>query len=412
MKILCLALAHPAQRFVPGSPVRGARLLLYVNPEIERLLGLIGESDEVSYVDLRVSSLELTGEEKLCLARVDFGEEECAREAVTVLRNAGVPFFLFGPAVTAREKDWAEVPRVEGDILNVWAQIKEDLASGKLKTYYRATNQPRYFPARVNWNPVEPLTRRHTLNFIRGCACPKTARLVCPEYLYFGPAKLKRDPAEIVGELLEVPAKHIYLLDDDIASEPDYYQEMFSLVWNYRRHWTVKAGNNLFHFPVLIKLLAKAGTKVVFLNDDFWQGKLLSADNSSKLLHELNRRVRILRSRRMLVGAQFLLEISGETQINYDRIARTLLKVDLDFISVRFIFYDDQGKPRLVQTAYEPRLQNTDPAWIMNRFYSVSSIMNRLVTRPRYVGFYTTIVHLLPCSFAYRQNFLEGIPVV
>ncbi len=411
MKVLCLALAHPAQRFVPGFPVRGARSLLYVNPEFERLLGLISEYDEFSYVDLRVSSIKFTGEEKLCLVRVDFGEEECARETVTVLQKAGLPFLLFGPAITARGKEWGEVPRVEGDILNIWAQIREDLLSGKLKPYYRATDQPHYFPAHINWNPVEPLTRRHTLNFIRGCACPEPTRLICPEYLYFGPAKLKRDPSEVVGELLEIPAKHIYLLDDDIACEPDYYQEMFNLVWNYRRHWTVKAGNNLFHFPTLIKLLAKAGTKVVFLNDDFWQGKLLSIDGSSALLRELNRRVRILRSKKMLVGAQFLLEISSETQTNYDRIARALLKVDLDLISVRFFSYDDRGNPRLVPISYEPRLQDTDPAWIMNRFYSVNSIMNRLVTRPRYIGFYTTVVHLLPCSFAYRQNFLEGIPV-
>jgi hypothetical protein len=52
----------------------------------------------------------------------------------------------------------------------------------------------------------------------------------------------------------------------------------------------------------------------------------------------------------------------------------------------------------------------TEPAWLKNRFYSMETMIDRLVRRPRRVGVFTTAVYLLPYSAAYRQSFLEGLP--
>jgi hypothetical protein len=40
----------------------------------------------------------------------------------------------------------------------------------------------------------------------------------------------------------------------------------------------------------------------------------------------------------------------------------------------------------------------------------METIADRMIRRPRRVGFFTTAVYLLPYSAAYRQSFLEGLP--
>jgi len=120
--------------------------------------------------------------------------------------------------------------------------------------------------------------------------------------------------------------------------------------------------------------------------------------------------VKFIQARRMLVGARLILRLDQDHWPDFNRIATVLHRIDLDFIEPRFIMADPTGADRLVPITYRPMLQPTDPAWVRNRFYSLREIIDRLVRRPRRVGFYSTLLYLLPYSLAYRQNLLEGIP--
>ncbi len=409
MKILAIALAPEAQQFIKGYPPKGAWLFLRPDTEISRLATL-AINDDFFYLDTRVQQLVPSNEYDLVLARVDFAQEKIANWLVEEFSRINQSVVLFGPQVTA----WNNAPpewvthRVKGDITNIFTEICNDARRQRLKSVYEAPNQPSYTVPKqgIGKRPVMNYTYQ-TIQFVRGCACPEDLRSFCPEYLYYQGKVLLRPREEVIGEVLSLPGKHIHLLDDDIARFPDYYTELFRLLWNYHRHWTVTAGDEIFRHRNFIQLIAKAGTKIIFLNETFLNPRIPQALKDATVVKRLYRRVKFLQSRRMLVGAKLTLRVD---EPNFPGIARLLSRIDLDFVEIRFIASQADGKTTLVPVSYHPGLKPDEPAWVKSHFYSFTALVDRFVRRPRRVGFYSTAMYLIPYSLAYRQNFLEGVP--
>jgi hypothetical protein len=407
VRILAVALADEAQRFIKGYPPRGARLFLQPNIEVMRLAALLRPDDDLHYIDERVEAADQF-EHDLCLIHVGFGQEERARELLHNWTTTGCSPVCFGPQVTFwREAapDWCR-RRVIGDIVDVWPKLRSDAEAGQVQPIYRASSQPTYVcprPVRVD---AEMDSSRQTVQFVLGCFCPAPVKPFCSGHLYYGTNTLVRAPAEVIGEVITTPRKRIHLLDDDVAALPDYYLELFGQLRNYHRQWIVNASERLFDHPRLVRLLAKAGTKVVFLNESFLLGRLQRATENDQLVRQLYRRVKSLQANKMLVGARLVLPLEPSAPADYDRIASVLRQIDLDFIEPRFL-RPDGG---LANIAYRPMVTAAEPAWLKNRFYSMETIADRIVRRPRRVGVFTTAAYLLPYSAAYRQSFLEGMP--
>jgi len=409
VKILAVATAAEAQRFVKGYPPKGARLLLTPDSEISRLATL-AFNDTFVYIDDRVEPAEPDSVFDLVLVRVDFNHEESARLIVEKLGEIGKPAVLFGPQVTLWKEtapEWA-THRVIGDITNVWGKIRSDAEKKCLQPVYISPPVPNYIvPHSGLGKPLLMNTNYQAIYFVRGCTCPEEVKSLCPEFLYYQENCLKRSKEEILGEVLSLPKKHIHLLDEDIARYPDFYYEMFRLVWGYRRHWTVNASDRIFDYPNLIRLIAKAGTKIIFLNESFLGPRLEQALRDESVAKWLYRRVKLLQSRRLLVGTRLTLPAAGA---NYTKIAGLLRRVDLDFLEVRFTENSQNGKKRILPITYHTQLQADEPAWVKGQFYAMDALLDRFSRRPRRVGFYSTGWYLIPYSLAYRQNFLEGLP--
>jgi hypothetical protein len=425
VRFAALALADDSRRFVPGYPPKGARLFLRPNLEISRLAGLISGTDQLVCRDQRVETLQWDGPVDLCLVHVGFGHERSAQELTAELSKTGTSHLLFGPAVTS----WGDNPpawagaRVSGDLLNAWTEIRADVEDATLRPFYRASRDPHYHPPSRGFGRWPSMhTQDQTTVFVQGCSCPSSVRRFCSQHLYYGQNRLARSKDEIVGEIMTLPGKCIRLLDDDISRRPDYYHDVFRSLWNYKRLWTVNAGDDLFSQPGLISLLAKAGTRVILLNESFLEHRLLEATRSERLVKHLYRKVKYLQSRRMLVGARATLALTPGQTDDFEQAASVLRRIDLDFVELRLILKRGDAGPRLpgtaaadtrlVRAAYEPMLDPSRPAWIVQRFYSIGRILNRMARRPRRAGFYTTARFLLPYSMAYRQDFLEGVASV
>jgi hypothetical protein len=406
VNVLAVALADDTQRFTKGYPPKGARLFLQPNIEVMRLAALLQPGDHLRYLDERVETVEQP-DRCLCLVYVGFGQEERARELHHNWTGSGCTPVFFGPQVTS----WREAapawcaPRVVGDITDIWPRLRSDSESGHLEPVYTASDLPGYVsPRQVRVN-IEMDSSRQAIQFMRGCSCPDPVKPFCPENLYYGSNTLLRAPEEVIGEVITLPGKRIHLLDDDVASAPEYYQDLFGRLRNYHRQWIVNASERLFDQPRLIRLLAKAGTKIVYLNESFLLGRLHRAAGSHQLVHQLYRRVKSLQANKMLVGSRLIMPMEPSIPEDYDKIASVLRQIDLDFIEPRFLNPDGS----LARVAYRPMVTAAEPAWLKNRFYSMETIADRLLRRPRRVGVFTTAVYLLPYSAAYRQNFLEGL---
>jgi len=405
VNVLAVALADESQRFIKGYPPKGARLFLQPNVEVMRLASLLRPGDHLRYLDERVEPAE-PSDCNLCLVHVGLGQADRARE---LLHGWGgcTPVF-FGPqAASWRDSapTWCR-HRVVGDITEAWSRLRDDAESRQLREVYVAPGRPGYVaPRQVKLNP-EMDCDRQIIQFVRGCFCPEPVRPLCSEFLYYGTSTFVRAPEEVVGEVLTLPRKRIHLLDDDVAALPDYYRELFSRLRGYHRQWVVNASDRLFDQPRLIRLLAKAGTKVIYLNESFLLGRLYRAVSDHRLVHRLYRRVKSLQASKMLVGARLVVPAEPSAPTDYDKIASVLRQIDLDFIEPRFLKRDGS----LARVVYQPMVTATEPAWLKNRFYSMETIADRMIRRPRRVGVFTTAAYLLPYSAAYRQSFLEGLP--
>lgn len=409
MKVTALALADDAQRYVRGYPPKGAWLRLYPNEEVLRLSGLAGRGDTFRYVDERVAVFAPTGDEDLVLAHVDLFQANRARTIAAAF--PGLPLVLFGrqPMLWGdAPPDWAP-SRVRGDPAAVWNELCSDARDRRLKPDYTALGTPRHLQPDPNLRISTALNSgQPALRFVRGCACPEPGRGVCSEWLVCGSERTARPIDEVIGEVLELPNKRIRLLDEDIALLPDYYSEVFGALWNLRREWTVNASDRLFAHPRLIRLLAKAGVRMVTFNDSLLIKRLPPAGIDRAAWRRLYRMVKSVQAARILVAARVPVEI-GDSPADFDLTAQTLLRLDIDIIEPWFYRRSDSGAIEPVRVVYRPKISSADPTWLRDRFYSLSAIFDRAARRPRRVGFYSTALYLVPLSFAERQDFYEGI---
>lgn len=413
MRVVAVALTHPDQQFCEGSPPKGARFLIRPDLECARLASLVYPNDEFTYADARVESVGQIPDADLILVRIGFGHEPAASVLATHWRTIGrSTVVFFGPVPTLwadSHPEWCQ-HYVVGDIINAWPELIEDARKGSLRQRYTAPKGPTYVPARRGLGR-RPLmnTGYQRIGFIRGCSCPVSVQRLCPEYLYHGEETLLRSSEEVCGEILTLPGKHIELLDDDVAHHPDYYYNMFRQVWNYHRYWSVNAGDSLFQHPKMIDLMAKAGVRVVNLNESFLSDRIKQVLNDELIRRWLYRKVKLLHSRRILVGTRLTLKLDTEESVDFKRMGAILKQLDLDFVETRFLRQRQDTGWVLTPVRYEPRMSAGDPTGIKCSFYSWCAILNRLSRRPRRVGFYTTTIYLLRYSLAHRQDLLEGI---
>jgi hypothetical protein len=413
MKILALSLADDRRRFERGFPPKGAQLLLNPDLEIAQLFRRAA-GDELIYQDEKAEVLDLTVPADLVLISADFWQESRIREVVFQAADRRKPVVLFGPVATAKHEELAGIPHsvVKGSILNVWSELRADAERGKLKPVYDASPEPAYAPfdleatAKPAFDPGFQCLRA-----ILGCRCPPRLKPFCRQQLYYGDRLQRRDLRELAGEVLELRRKHIYLLDDDVALDPDFYQAFFARVWQYKREWTVLAGERIFDNPRYVRLLAKAGVRVISLNESWLDlerlGRMLA---SRRFARQMRNQVRLLHRQRLLVGCRISLFLEPGLEIDYETSYRAIEPLSVDFLQVRFFARPAPGEPFApLFVPYQPGLTPDRPTWWKTRFYELDAIVRRSLRRPVRVGFYSTLRYYYPRSFAYRQNLLEGI---
>lgn len=381
----------------------GARYFLYPNLEFQQIANFLSEP-ESSYFDERVGKVtdEVLGDFVFIYTPLEVSPRKVTEFAIR-LQEKGKKVILFGPLVSKERTSFPpHLPSIRGSILNIFPKVKEDLLKGNLAQSYDAGSNPTYFSYRWDLKIPRLNSIHQAINFILGCFCLKELKPFCPQAIYYGDRVKKRGKEEILGDILNLPYKRVSLLDEDITSDIEYYQEIFTSLWQFKKEWLVNASSAILTYPNFLRFLGKVGIRLIFLREDFLPSIELYSLNQ-KLAQEKRKEVKRIQSERILVGIKIALFL--KEGVDYEPIFRHLSLIDPDFLEIRF--FRDKNP---VYLTYHPLIGQNEPLWLKSRFYSVRSILLRLVKRPRRVGLYTTTFYALPFNLSYRQNFLEGIP--
>ena len=413
MRVLALSLADDHRRFERDLPPKGAQLLLNPDLEIAQLFSR-AQGDTIIYQDEKAEILDLTVPSDLVLISTDFWQESRIKEIAAEVRALGKRVVLFGPRATVRHQDFAGVADtvVCGSILNAWPELRRDAMQDRLQKTYQASSEPEHgrFDFKAVFKPgFDPDFQ--CLRAVIGCRCPPSMKPFCRQYLYHGDRLRTRDLRELAAEVLALRRKHVYLLDDDVALDPEFYQEFFARVWLQKREWTVLAGERIFDSPRYLRLLAKAGVRVISLNESWLNLERLNRILASRsVAHRMANQIGLLHRQRLLAGARISLFLEPGQEIDYESTYRAIEPLGIDFLQVRFFARPAPDQPFApLFVPYESGLEADRPTWWKSRFYGLGSIIRRSLRRPVRIGFYSTFRYYYPRSFAYRQNLLEGI---
>ena len=159
-----------------------------------------------------------------------------------------------------------------GEAENLWEQILDDCGRNRLRDFYKEDTYPDLqnvvLPRWENIN-LELYRRSYGRKFprmpiytTRGCVhnCK-----YCSVTRYFGRTFRFKPVKNVLDEIRSVGAESYFFVDDNIACDPDYSQELFKALAVMDISWFSQASINLSKQTQLIELAAKAGCKHLLL---------------------------------------------------------------------------------------------------------------------------------------------------
>jgi radical SAM superfamily enzyme YgiQ (UPF0313 family) len=179
---------------------------------------------------------------------------EFKRRGKTVI--AGGPMFSLVPEISSALFDSVII----GDAEEVWAELIHDFENKTLKRCYEkkltrlSTPLPRY----------DLILHKRIGDFLpvqAGRGCPHRCKF-CSIYCMYRGTYLKRDIAEVMRDIRYVKSlgfKRFLLLDDNIASDPDYLGELCGEIAGLGMEWMSQCSLNIAKKPELLKLVAQSG---------------------------------------------------------------------------------------------------------------------------------------------------------
>lgn len=396
-KFLFIYLPSSSLCYQEYFPPKGANYFLKEKEEILQIKSLIN----FDYQDLRIRKLELTEYDPIFIYCDFLSDFSTINSTIELSQNNKRKIFIFGPLITyyfyyqplffenLKKKG---VSLIVGFLPNIINKILEKKENSQI---YLAPTTLNYLPSNSK------------ISLIIGCYCPEIFKPFCKNFLYFKNNIKIRKIKEVINEISRYKKKLIEIDDEDIANNFDYYIDFFSFVWRFRKHWIVNASPKIFDSQQFIRLLAKAGVKIIYLNESWLNLEEITEKDENKLIKEKRKEVKSIQKEKILVGTK-LSFILKEKEIDFKKIYNVFKKIDFDFLEVKF-FKEKNQQIYFAHLSYQPFLPKTSPVILKREFYSLRNIIYRLLKRPKRIGFYNTFFYALPLNLAYRQNFLEGI---
>jgi radical SAM superfamily enzyme YgiQ (UPF0313 family) len=249
-----------SRRFWGGRRVLGPPLVLPL------LAGLTPPDVDVRLIDENVESVDLNAPADWVALTCMTASAPRAYEIADAFRNRGIPVVMGGihPSVMPEEAGEHADTVVIGEAEPTWPTVLEDLAAGRLKPRYAASD----------WADMTgmPLPRRDLLRAdcyisVNGVqtarGCPHNCSF-CSVTPVFGRRYRFRPIPEVIEEVRTLKG-WIGFVDDNLVGHPRRAKELFEALIPLKISWVGQADLSLAWNPEMLALAVRSGCQAMFI---------------------------------------------------------------------------------------------------------------------------------------------------
>lgn len=292
-----------------------------------------------------------------------------------------------------------------GDGVQLWPEILQDAAAGRLRARYEAGYSRSYDldpEPRRDLLPLESFLTATSLIATRGChnRCG---------FCYLSTAGLQvpyrpRDPRDIARQFEESGQPYGVFLDNNLGADRAYLRSLCAALEPLRKIWSLAVSLDVTDDPRLVRDMARSGCTGVFIGfESLNDANLAAARKKTPRASDYGRRVRLLQEHGIQVNGSFVVGFDGDTRDTFVAMAEWIEENRLECATFHILTpypgtplfrqYEREGRLLhrnwdLYDTAhvvFQPRNMSPEELhlgydWLYRRIFSHGSIWRR---RPR-----------------------------
>ncbi len=230
-------------------------------------------------------------------------------------RGRGIPVVMGGfhpsmcPDEAARHADAVVV----GEAEDTWPRLLADLAAGRLAPRYDSTcsvglDGLRFDRSAFAGKRYAPLG---LVQFGRGCrfACD-----FCSIHAFHGSRVRTRPVADVVAEIAGQGERFLFFVDDNLYADPAAARELLEALVPLRRHFACQISMDVARDPALLRLLRRAGCRVVIVGFESTSTDTLKAIGKGANLHaDYERVIQAFYAAHLMIYGTFVIGYDADT---------------------------------------------------------------------------------------------------
>lgn len=316
---------------------------------------------------------------------------------------------------------------VVGEAERIWPRLIEDFRRGELKPLYEEKDLPKLDGLPV---PRRDLLNRKsywTTNCVqtsRGCpfACD-----FCTVTIFGGNQFRLRPVEEVVEEVRRLNKGFVVFVDDNIAGNKAYAKQLFKALTPLKINWGSQASLTMARDPELLALAAKSGCTALFIGvESISEENLLAANKKFNKVEKFREEFKRFHDHGILIQTGMIFGFDNDDESVFERTVEFLEenRIELAMFNILTplpgtnLYKKMDAEGRIIDrdwahydgrhVVFRPRLLTPETLqegffWAYHNFYSVPSILKRVVPSFWYLPHKHLLLERLFVNYAFRR---------
>jgi len=245
--------------------------------------------------------------------------------------------------------------------------------------------------------------------------CPFQCDFCCPTKFYRNTWR-SRSPENIVNEIRKIPAKLIFIWDDNFTADMGRVEEICNLLIKegISKFYAIQARADAFsNHPQIVSKMSKAGFVGVLLGIESPSNAQLEKWHKRQEIRDVKEAMKILHKHKIAVSSSFMVGDLNETEEDITKIYRFAKEIDVDFLNI-YPFTPFPGTDKHEELKSKGLLTTTD--W--QRFFYTHVIRTPItperfeLLRTSYVKQYNSPIPGIKRLWFFRSKLIEMLKVL